>query len=131
MQRAYQDVALDLDLRLRQLLRKAPETRPAWRGDPNPSDGQLSAMMEATMRADPAYLAKPLFAVDVLLTNKDLHAIGARVIPEMLGKQRVDGGVRSLMRTGLRSAISLLTGKLAGNFEKLRLGPRFQRQKRR
>ena len=49
-------------------------------------------MMEATMRADPAYLAKPLFAVDVLFTNKDLHAIGARVIPEMLGKQRVGGG---------------------------------------
>ena len=47
------------------------------------------------MRADPAYLAKPLFAVDVLFTNKDLHAIGARVIPEMLGKQRVGGGSAS------------------------------------
>ena len=36
--------------------------------------------------------AMRLFAVDVLLTKKDLHAIGARVIPEMLKKQRVGGG---------------------------------------
>ena len=35
---------------------------------------------------------RPLFAVDVLLTKKDLQAIGARVIPETLRKQRVGGG---------------------------------------
>ena len=38
------------------------------------------------------HCAKPLFAVDVLLTKKDLQAIGARVIPEILRKQRVGGG---------------------------------------
>jgi hypothetical protein len=38
------------------------------------------------------HCAKSLFAVDVLLTKKDLQAIGARVIPEMLRKQRVSGG---------------------------------------
>ena len=81
-------------------------------GDPNPSDGQLSAMMEATMRADPAYLAKPLFAVDVLFTNKDLHAIGARVIPEMLGKQRVDGGHD---RGATSELYQILTGRCGQN----------------
>jgi hypothetical protein len=35
---------------------------------------------------------RPLFAVEVRLTKKDLHAIGARVIPEMLRKRRVGGG---------------------------------------
>jgi hypothetical protein len=38
------------------------------------------------------HCTRPLFAVDVLLTKKDLHAIGATVIPEMLRKQRVGGG---------------------------------------
>ena len=38
------------------------------------------------------HCGRPLFAVDVLLTKKDLHAIGARVIPEMLRKQGVNGG---------------------------------------
>jgi hypothetical protein len=36
--------------------------------------------------------ARPLFAVGVLLTSADLQAIGARVIPETLRKQRVGGG---------------------------------------
>ena len=39
------------------------------------------------------------------------------------GFGRLGGGVRSLMRTDLR-AISLLTGKLTGNFANLRLGIR-------
>jgi hypothetical protein len=38
------------------------------------------------------HCGRPLFAVDVLLTKEDLQAIGARVIPEMLRKQRVRGG---------------------------------------
>ena len=38
------------------------------------------------------HCARRLFAVDVLLTKKDLQAIGARVIPETLRKQRVGGG---------------------------------------
>ena len=38
------------------------------------------------------HCGRPLFAVDVLLTKKDLQAIGARMFPEMPRKQRVGGG---------------------------------------
>jgi hypothetical protein len=38
------------------------------------------------------HCGRPLFAVDVLLTKKDLQTIGARMLPEMLRKQRVGGG---------------------------------------
>ena len=38
------------------------------------------------------HCGRSLFAVDVLLTKKDLQAIGARVIPELLRKQTVGGG---------------------------------------
>jgi hypothetical protein len=38
----------------------------------------------------------------LLLTRKDLQVIGARAFPEPQKKQRVGGGVRSQIRTGLR-----------------------------
>jgi hypothetical protein len=38
------------------------------------------------------HCGRPLFAVDALLTKKDLQAIGAKVMPKILRKQRVVGG---------------------------------------
>ena len=57
--------------------------------------GMLADVALATdcvIALNPAALRQAAIAVDVLLTKKDLQAIGARVIPDMLRKQRVGGG---------------------------------------
>jgi hypothetical protein len=60
------------------------------------------------------HCARRLFAVDVLLTNKDLQAIGARVIPETQRNRElvVADAVR---RNRSPRSNSLLTGQLTAN----------------
>ena len=65
------------------------------------------------------HCGRPLFAVDVLLTKKDLHAIGARVIPEMLRKQRVGGGGGSPAKP-VSIAEFPASREFAGNFANFR-----------
>jgi hypothetical protein len=93
---------------IKKLFRNVPrEQRSLWMGHVVRDGSRTTANYESDdpeMLADVAlptdcvialiqqHCGRPLFAVDVLLTKKDLHAIGARVIPEMLRKQRVGGG---------------------------------------
>ena len=93
---------------IKKLLRNVPrEQRSLWMGHVVRDGSRTTANYESD---DPEMLAgvalatdcvialiqqhcgRQLFAVDVLLTKKDLQAIGARLIPEMLRKQRVGGG---------------------------------------
>jgi integrase len=93
---------------IKKLFRNVPrEQRSLWMGHVVRDGSRTTANYESDdpeMLADVAlatdcvialiqqHCGRRLFAVDVLLTKKDLQAIGARVIPEMLRKQRVGGG---------------------------------------
>ena len=93
---------------IKKLFRNVPrEQRSLWMGHVVRDGSRTTANYESDdpgMLADVAlatdcvmtliqqHCAKPLFAVDVLLTKKDLQAIGARTIPETPRKQRVGGG---------------------------------------
>jgi integrase len=93
---------------IKKLFRNVPrEQRSLWMGHVVRDGSRTTANYESDdpeMLADVAlasdcvialiqqHCGRPLFAVDVLLTKKDLQAIGARVIPETLIKQRVGGG---------------------------------------
>jgi integrase len=93
---------------IKKLFRNVPrEQRSLWMGHVVRDGSRTTANYESDdpeMLADVAlatdcvialiqqHCGRPLFAVDVLLTKKDLQAIGARVIPEIPRKQRVGGG---------------------------------------